>query len=85
MFPKNKANNKAGANGNKSATLQTTSDILTSAYIELASAAADHQEEEVKGEVAMSAVKLQFQPSAFSDDYRSDVGHSEGGFALKDK
>ena len=28
---------------------------------------------------------LEFRPSALTDDYRSEQGHSEGGFALKDK
>ena len=33
----------------------------------------------------MAPVKIEFQPSAKSDDYRSAVGHSDGGFALTDK
>ena len=28
---------------------------------------------------------LEFRPSTLTDDYRSEQGHSEGGFALKDK
>ena len=29
--------------------------------------------------------RIEFTPSTLTDDYRSEVGHSAGGFALNDK
>lgn len=55
---------------------------FASAYVE--------QFEEEKKEVYLASAatpveRIVFRPSSYSDDYRSDVGHSDGGFALNDK
>ena len=63
--------------------LDKSSAAFTLAQVELIHSQEETKEEvKTTGAVTMEQPQLDFQPSARRDDYRSSVGHSDGGFAL---